>query len=1279
MKKILLFLSLLLVTPLAHADRTGTIVSAGVTVGSSSNTFASAYQDEINGGAHVAADTTERDAIPAARRVVGMTCYVISDGKTYRLVGGIANANWSEVTTSSSDNPWQEVGSSILPKVASRNVGIGTTLPAERLDVNGNGRFGGSGSETISSTTGTIKFCGVKNINNECVDMDMETVANRISFNPTVTGVTSVNFPLIMKMNRLMVGSVDQINYNIDLSGVTTGLVSYYKMEDNTSTTTVTDEQGTNDGIAPANTSTMSVTGKIGRGLALDSSLSQFIDLGSGSSLKFTGDFTVTFWFKTASSGTTMRVMGNRSASGTNTGWEVFINSSGAAGMQVDTPDGLQSVTGTTVVTGGSWYQAIAKRSGSVISLKINNSAEGSPTGASTGDCGTGADNTYLGRTPQTAQYYNGSLDNLRIFNRATTDAEDAILYNAGNGNEANGAGSNVVYLKMEDNAASTAVTDSTGLQTVTATVNTSTLTTTGKIDNGFTLSGSRYLDLGSDSTLKFTGDFAVNVWVNTTTAGVARIAGNRSASGTNIGWDLAKDGSNHATFIIDQGATSYSVTGTTSLIDGAWHMITARRQGGTISVWVDGVSQGTPTGSNSDDIGTSADNTYVGRTPFSANYWNNKLDSFSEYSRALTDDEIAILYNGGRGTDTLSGATTTLVNMFSTNKVVNPIFSSAINTGNDVFIQRNLELDGALYAETGIIDIGNVSIGTSDNTGGRLIVTGGNVGIGTTLANGGALIVTGGNVGLGTLHPGKTLDVFGDIRASNSGKFYGDGSSLTGVGTNYWVTGNVGINTTNNVGLGSTNPGQKLDIVGTVRATAFSGPLTGNASTATALATSGTSCSAGNYPLGVDASGNALNCTSASGGAALWVAGSVGINTTSNVGIGSSNPGQKLDVTGTVRATAFVGDGTGITGISGSGTVNSGTINQFAYYATTGTAVSSQTPLSTDGTNIGVGTAGPSTLFDINRKFNVLSGGNIGVGSINPGTVLDVVGSERVQTNIGIGTTSPATALWVGNGVYTVTSGGTATQTSTNTTTSPWTLTANSLSTASGINASNSNTSFSGRGLINSTLSGSSSNLSGSALFSSVTGASSVNARVVEFADSAANDTTPFVVRGVTGNVGIGTLTPQAQLDIRFQTPTPPLQIGSSATDATGAFMKMDTSGNLGIGTVTPSAPLSVTGHIHSHGTAPTVASNDCGSTSQGTVTSKSTDVAGGITVGTLAVTSCAMTFNSTWLNAPQCIAVDDSNVLAIKASTTTTKLTLNSTTSMSGDVVSYICIGNE
>jgi hypothetical protein len=43
-------------------------------------------------------------------------------------------------------------------------------------------------------------------------------------------------------------------------------------------------------------------------------------------------------------------------------------------------------------------------------------------------------------------------------------------------------------------------------------------------------------------------------------------------------------------------------------------------------------------------------------------------------------------------------------------------------------------------------------------------------------------------------------------------------------------------------------------------------------------------------------------------------------INSGGNVGVGTASPSEKLEVSGTVKATAFVGDGSGLTGISGGG-----------------------------------------------------------------------------------------------------------------------------------------------------------------------------------------------------------------------------------------------------------------------------------------------------------------------------------------------------------------------
>ena len=99
--------------------------------------------------------------------------------------------------------------------------------------------------------------------------------------------------------------------------------------------------------------------------------------------------------------------------------------------------------------------------------------------------------------------------------------------------------------------------------------------------------------------------------------------------------------------------------------------------------------------------------------------------------------------------------------------------------------------------------------------------------------------------------------------------------------------------------------------------------------------------------------------------------------------------------------------------------------------------------------------------------------------------------------------------------------------------------------------------------------------------------------------------------------------------------------------------------------------------GSIQIASTQPTVASNACGATTQGVITSGSTNNSGSVTVGTAAVTSCTVTFGGGTLSAaPKACIVQANNVLSLPyvSSIATTGFTITQVSTAS-DLISYIC----
>jgi len=263
--------------------------------------------------------------------------------------------------------------------------------------------------------------------------------------------------------------------------------------------------------------------------------------------------------------------------------------------------------------------------------------------------------------------------------------------------------------------------------------------------------------------------------------------------------------------------------------------------------------------------------------------------------------------------------------------------------------------------------------------------------------------IGAGGNIGIGTSGPTNRLDVVGgsgttfnmsnDSDSQRGGKLTFISSSVTGrqfyVGTTSAIYNLVfgidsvekaRIDTAGNLGIGTTSPAYKLDVAGSVYSSNYFSVLT--------AATYGPSDnSAAMQVFGSTGSGGLTNTIK------LLTGGSerVRIDSSGNVGIGTSSPTAKLQTYATNTGAQFL-----MSGADGVNSLNFGL----------GFSVNSQTFATITGyyTNSGGSGAGDITFYTkitstaLSEKMRIQADGNVGIGTTSPVHKLHVYGSNIRQ-----------------------------------------------------------------------------------------------------------------------------------------------------------------------------------------------------------------------------------------------------------------------------------------
>ena len=218
------------------------------------------------------------------------------------------------------------------------------------------------------------------------------------------------------------------------------GCVGHWKMNDNAANTTVVDASGNgHTGVAPRNTSLMTVAGKLDRALGLNGSEKITVPYAAG--WPFASDvFTIGLWVKWDAAPADCSLLGQSEGGGNNLKWMlVYDVDPGRLRFHFQNPAGTSKwVDWSWSPSADTWYFLVIVRNGSSWKYYCQATCGAGGTQTEATAVPDVNDSLDIGSDGEAWQYFPGAIDNLTFFDRALTQEEITYLYNGGNGTETN-------------------------------------------------------------------------------------------------------------------------------------------------------------------------------------------------------------------------------------------------------------------------------------------------------------------------------------------------------------------------------------------------------------------------------------------------------------------------------------------------------------------------------------------------------------------------------------------------------------------------------------------------------------------------------------------------------------------------------------------------------------------------------------------------------------------------------------------------------------------------
>jgi len=324
-------------------------------------------------------------------------------------------------------------------------------------------------------------------------------------------------------------------------------------------------------------------------------------------------------------------------------GSRVEVNYNGSSGGALET---------TANITINVWNHIASTYDGSNSIIYINGVQ--SATESSTGTLTTNANNLAVGAARGTLGFFNGTIDEVKIWNRSLGSAEIWQEYKGRSGvytnwttrTEPYACDSNTVALWHFDDSSSDNCQNHGGTITMTGTHDNF---TQGKFGKAVSFDGAGdYVSAADSADFDITPDWTVDFWVRH----ISQPAGGDEGYVTHYEsaddrWYLLHTTGSGIIFIMRSGASNVVNTGYSGTIsDNNWHHVALTRTNGTIwTIYKDGLQTDVELDSS---IDTYAGSLFIGQIGGATNYFNGTLDELRISNKSRTPEEFREFYRQG-------------------------------------------------------------------------------------------------------------------------------------------------------------------------------------------------------------------------------------------------------------------------------------------------------------------------------------------------------------------------------------------------------------------------------------------------------------------------------------------------------------------------------------------------------------------------------------------------------------------------------------------------------